>query len=711
MPAPEIVTVPLFRSAHMGYGDARETVPYRYNRIMYGFDARFPGELRFGDYMQNLTTTGIGGPPVWGSEWRDDSGVYLVVVYVSGTAEREIRFSADSARGAAFAQTVTDACFHDNGSGIERLVVAQGRAGNIVIRSIADANDSVGTIVRDKVKSISGALYGSAIPASGSRFSGVSFCPYGSNPATAANWSSTTRVGWAGTDINNIISVRGVPVVIKPEGIFMYNRGRDQWENMVLSWEADPHPDNGRAAMSRGPDAIISVGRGGCILFDGYSIRDVSPRREAAFDGDTTADKLSCLGVWKDWIVAVTSVSQGYQGGAGSKQAHQIAGGETANQKIVAVGNTPVAEAIRFWRTTDNEVTFTNGSNAAGDESLATTIALSSQDTAANGDFFTIGYRYPWRACLIEFNLSVSQRNTAASTLTAEYWNGSAWASMAIVDMTITGSDVTLGKGGLIVLTENPTDWTARTYGTAGVDDAGGHFYIRFSVSATLSASVFLTNVRLLPWRPAIDTVDHPNDGIDRAGCYPHILLGKLTEDGAIWHDMGTPGVADEIGFVTAGFTGGVVGVDARKLLLLGLRNIYLYHQAEVDTWPWLAPRGLVEFPIRAVAQGNIVRLREVRLQGRDFDGIATMSLYYRYDPNERWSKVSLGARPPFQARPKSEGKGAFFQWALGYVMTDTTDPHVARRPVVLMVDADFEVVGGRADAVPQRTIATTPRG
>ena len=68
--APELLRVPLFQSAHAGFGDSREVAPNRYNRILYGFDARFPGELRFGDFFQKLPTlrsksalpTGSGDP-------------------------------------------------------------------------------------------------------------------------------------------------------------------------------------------------------------------------------------------------------------------------------------------------------------------------------------------------------------------------------------------------------------------------------------------------------------------------------------------------------------------------------------------------------------------------------------------------------------------------------------------------------------------------
>ena len=696
----------------MGFGDSRQVAPNRYNRILYGFDARYPGELRFGDFMENAFTqpSTSDGPPCWAGEWRDSGGTNPRLMYFLGLTAAQIQYDASSA-GTDYGARSTGGCLHNNGANVERLIQCSGNAANIVIRAIDGTVDAItGTIQRDKLAAVSGALYGSVI--AGNRYSAIRFAPYGAAPNTAASWSGSTTVGWASTDINNIVSVRGVPCILKPEGVFLYNRGKDQWENMMPGWEGDPHPDNGRAAVSRGPDVVISRGRGGLVLFDGYTVRDISPYFQAAPNDDTTPEKISCLTLWKGFIVAVTSVSQGLRGGSGNKELHGLVTGvSSGNQKLLAVG-TNLTEGIRFWRTQDNEVTFTNGATNAGDEDASTSVSLNAQSTAANGDYFVIGYRYPWRACLINFG--TSGLNTNASTLSAEYWNGSAWAAMAIVDLMSTNPTTanTLGKAGLVILTGNPTDWTTRTYGTAGVDDSGGYYYIRFSVSAALSATVSVIGVRIIPWRPAIDTTDHPNDGIDRSGCYPHVLFGQITEEGAIWHDMGTPLVADEIGIVVGAHVGGAVGVDPRKLVLLGGANAYYFHHTESDAWPWLAPRGLAEFGFRRIADGHPVRLKTIRIDGRDFNGLTSMSFYYRYDSNERWSKVLLGARPPFVSKIKIDASaGMDFQWAIGYVMSDTTDPHVQRRPAVTGVTAEFELVAEREGMLAQRTIGAIPRG
>ena len=721
----DVFAVPLFESGHSGYGDGRlVSNPHRYNRVFGSLDLRQPGELRMGDSFTTLAYPAtFSRPPVWVGQARNVSGGaegrYQAIIFAIDTEIVEIVNGAIAQRVsgtaliAAGAQAISDCAIHDNGSGVPRLVVAFGDAAAIRHVNLLTNAVTVGTVTNDKLASVSGALYASAIPSGAGRFNGIRFCPYGADPATAANWSSITRVGWSSTDINQIISVRGVPCALKPEGVFTYNRSLDQWENMMPGWEQEPHPNNGRGAFSLGPNSVIPLGRGGAILFDGYSVRDFSPYGPlAAPVQDTTSQMLSCMGTYRNWIVGVTAVNHGFVGGAGSKETHDLGGFSSFNQKELAVGNTPVAESIRFWRTQDNEVTFTDGSANAGDGSLATTVTLDAQDTAANGDFFTIGYRYPIRAVIIEFDIGAAQVNTTARTLTVEYASSAtAWSSMAFFDFTSL-SGATLGQSGLIVFTGNPTDWTTRTYGTAGTDATAGYYYLRFSLSGALSATVRIANVRVIPWRPAIDTTDFANDGIDRSGVYPHLLMGRPgTEEGqAVWQDMGTPAVPDEIGAVTVGPVGGATGGLPYKLVLLGRRQAYLYHIQDTDTWPWLNANGTIESSIFEPAGGRVVSLREVRILGRDFDGVAVggVDFYYRYDAIERWSKLTLGARPPFVAPIKETGKGTTFQWTLGITMTQT-EP--IRRPVITRIEADFQILPDAPNRVPQRAMTASPRG
>ena len=135
----------------MGFGDSRPVAPNRYNRILYGFDARYPGELRFGDFMQNVAAhpDTSDGPPCWATEWRNAASDAPVLVYFNGVNMIQVIYNAAATRGAAFAQRATGGCFHDDGAGVQRVIIAQAASGNIESRTIANAVGGItGTIVR-----------------------------------------------------------------------------------------------------------------------------------------------------------------------------------------------------------------------------------------------------------------------------------------------------------------------------------------------------------------------------------------------------------------------------------------------------------------------------------------------------------------------------------------------------------------------------------
>ena len=172
---------------------------------------------------------------------------------------------------------------------------------------------------------------------------------------------------------------------------------------------------------------------------------------------------------------------------------------------------------------------------------------------------------------------------------------------------------------------------------------------------------------------------------------------------------MGSVNAVDEIGFITVAPVGGATGSDPRKLVLLGRSNIYAYHLSDQGMWPWLQSAGLVEGSIFDPAGGKLCRLRAVRILGHNFDGMTTLTLYYRLDTSERWSAIDFGARPPFEHKlPDSEAYGTQFQWAIGHAMTQT-EP--IRRPVVIRIEADFEVSERSVITSTQAVLTTPPRG
>lgn len=177
---------------------------------------------------------------------------------------------------------------------------------------------------------------------------------------------------------------------------------------------------------------------------------------------------------------------------------HLFATGRNYSTAVVArVGLCPW---LAVFKTQDGGATApTEYSTEAQDGSTATSITLSSQGTAAQGDFLYVGAHMPFRGVTID----VDGANGNASTLTVKYWNGTAWADISATDNT-SAATASLGQDGTVTWTV-PTAWTPTSLRTAGdlADSFGGtgfkYYWTRWEWSAALDAAVTLDHMIALP--------------------------------------------------------------------------------------------------------------------------------------------------------------------------------------------------------------------
>lgn len=726
-PERQEISVALFQSAHGGFGDARiASSPHRYNRVFRGFDTRFPGELRFSDWITRVTYPSVLNEcPSAAIMWEDDGSTppNIPVLYIfAGLEIMILRDGSITDAGINLAAAVTGAAMHHNGTGTPNIYVAEGGTGVMQIMSVTPALTSSTGVNVDKLASISGRLYGSF--SNSSRWNAIRSVPIGNNPNNITNWGGQEFVGWASTDVNAIVQVRGGPVVIKPEGVYHWNDSLAIWQNRLPQWEFMPHPDNGRGAFSLGLAAVIPLGRGGAVIYDGYTVRDFSPfGPDSTPNHDTTQQVITVIGpvqygITGHGVAALTAVNRDARGGLGNQVRHSRAFGSNFNAKLTRRGGSDddgaTIEGLRVFKTVDNEVTFTNYTTQAGDGNTTTLIDLSSLDIAANGDFFYIGHPRPWQGARLM--ILPANQNDNAATLSAEVWNGTAWSAIAILDFTLGSTGTrTLHTDGIVMFTDDPINdnsWATRTIGT----DDQQCYYARFRVSALLDANTQIAEVFLLPWRPPIDSTNFPLDSMDRAGCFPHLLLGDLNERGnGAWHDLGaiitdkeSPDDAQIV--TTMAAAGGTYGNTLDKLIILGRRNAYSIDSTINEYWPFIHSQGLFESAMLIPDQGRrVVQLKEITVEGRDMNGVSQIFFYYRYGENEPWASVRLGTSlPAVVPRNDEQGMGVTFQYAIGYTMTLDT---VARRPAITGVNCKFDVLSVPPNQVPQRPIANPPRG
>jgi hypothetical protein len=111
---------------------------------------------------------------------------------------------------------------------------------------------------------------------------------------------------------------------------------------------------------------------------------------------------------------------------------------------------------------------------------------------------------------------------------------------------------------------------------------------------------------------------------------------------------------------------------------------------------PFLHNVGLIEGTQITPAPGKVCRLKEVRINGREFDPTKFKGFfYYSWDYGKRWSRFgsSIGRFPEVLSGFQVSDRGGKFRWAVGFMQPSAGACLTA--PVIEEIEADFEVVHG----------------
>lgn len=147
--------------------------------------------------------------------------------------------------------------------------------------------------------------------------------------------------------------------------------------------------------------------------------------------------------------------------------------------------------------TQDNLATATDGSEASQDGTTGTGLTLNSWDTAVNLDYLYVGAYVPFRGVRV----IIGNTNGNASTLTVNFWNGSAWTDITATDGSASAG-ASFGQTGNVTWTV-PTTWVRKTLGeiaspvpAAGIAMSNESLYwTRWQQSAALDATVSATSL------------------------------------------------------------------------------------------------------------------------------------------------------------------------------------------------------------------------
>jgi len=109
----------------------------------------------------------------------------------------------------------------------------------------------------------------------------------------------------------------------------------------------------------------------------------------------------------------------------------------------------------------------------------------------ATTDYLYISY--PERMLRIQIDMGATKNAVAASTMTAEIWDGDNWVAVAITDYTSAGG-VTLTASGLVLIAAT-ADWNMGCGSGEATYLASDRFHIRLKVDKDLTANVQISNI------------------------------------------------------------------------------------------------------------------------------------------------------------------------------------------------------------------------
>lgn len=677
----EIVKVTLFESGHRGYGDSQRVKNFRYNRVHGSIDPRWPGQLRMGRGITKVVATNHDYVPVFAVQWTSaDDTTTPKIYYLVGQKIRRIQNGADAEIGSdALGSVVVTGMFHDNGSGVPYIYAGFGGSSEAFIRRMdKDHSVAASTDVRaDLLLSLNGSAYATVTPTGGTANSQIRVCPFGSDPISDANWGAGKTVGFPGTEINALAGLRQTPVAIKPEGIFGYDSKLDKWVNFTPSWEHFPHPDNGKGGvLALGDYLVVTMGDGGVIIFDGYSARPADPLPlDATPNLHTTGGSMSSLGYLHHWIVAATkSMTKGISAGS----------------------------ALRMFE--EASTTFTDGSSAIRDTNPNTELDVG--DVGAGDDDNNVWVMWTRPFTAVRFTGTANSTTTALTCAVGQ--SDGSYTTVTTRDFT-TLSDASLGQDGIIVMTEDPVG--VRSWAQTTVNSVTG-YWLRMRFDNGLSAGTAWKTCQIQPWYPSVDDTNYPLDGLDKSGCFPHILFSLAALGEPVWHDMGSLPEPDEIGPILFADVGGTSMNQARQLWLIGRYGDWRFDTAPGDRpdsegAPYLNNVGLYEGSAGPPQDGKVARLRKLWINGEAFDTNLTGRFYYTWDWGKPWGRALTFQQVPAELKGGDQ-RGQVFRWNVGW--TQSSVAAALTQSQITSIEAEFEILDVPLSSVMERQLQTQPR-
>lgn len=493
--------------------------------------------------------------------------------------------------------------------------------------------------------------------------------PISSDPMLSANWTAgigTLSVGDPNEKPTALVAMENGELICTPRGAFSYRSDKGGYLNAIPELEKHPHPDNGKGSFYwKGWVYIPTII--GLLRYRNGAVQDVTPGKDGVHGFETPIGPLAWVTGDATHLYAITRPFQQFE--------PTTVANESTSFPVALMSGAFVLQATPF------------------DGNPATGYNVGNMNV---GDSLYIGGDIQFhRVFLGMAGIGGGSGNSAGSTLTVKYWNGSAWATLTgVQDYTIGRSSSavahsSLYKSGNFVWNTIPPDWV-----TGGPTGGAGKFWIQLTVAGfDITNFTYIMSVLLgihqasITMTPAESTqevaVDHGGtvfvlSGQDAGGVFTWDTTWAFTHpDTTVLSEATVSGGAQPVGYCA------VVEPYDINCFITGERYLYV----GMEHVSYLCPLGNKPDPTEngptqqympvstdSVRRNQIIVLpdhdcgipfHQKTLEDIDFDLDANIAptdieLFYRVDSGA-WTSLGVPTSFPFKLTPGTEPTGTTF--------------------------------------------------
>lgn len=327
------------------------------------------------------------------------------------------------------------------------------------------------------------------------------------DPGLSGSYGTPIPVGRPTYSVNHIANLGGSPLCIKGDGIFKYDPSTSVAQFISVLNFSSPHKDNGLATTidGRGRVYVPSV-EGHLIVITAGFQSSQTPAKDRWIDRDTPYGRITALTTDLDYVYAAVEPGLRYT--------------EQLGLKVIADDG-----GVRTDETTD----VTDGKfSTVADLNLLTT-----------GDFLYIGADEPFLGAY--FYLYTAGTGNIVKVMTVSYSSAAETFTDATNSHDSTGC---FTKDGLVTMqpASNTDVYASGAWvKTTAYSGSATKYWMRLAFSNTGSlANVALSEVRIVPYRPPLDTTLFPETSWAIGGALPYILVGHWHGESIVWNHVWT---------------------------------------------------------------------------------------------------------------------------------------------------------------------------